>query len=110
MWIARGRAPSGAASSARKTAVSSAMLFVPFPMYSEISTRFSLPSTTTPIPAGPGFPEQAPSAYTWIACEPSPACASPAGSSWASAFAFTTRFARAGAALFAEAGSFAASP
>src|ERR1700731_3106666 len=43
------------------------MLLVPTPRYSLSSTRVGPSMTTTPRPAGPGLPEQAPSAYAMTA-------------------------------------------
>ena len=61
-----GRAP-------RSIAVSSAMLLVPTPRYSPSSRRLPPSMTTTPIPIGPGFPEQAPSVHISSAAPAEPA-------------------------------------
>jgi hypothetical protein len=49
------------------------MLFVPTPRYSLSSRRFAPSMATTPIPIGPGFPEQAPSVHSSSAAPPADA-------------------------------------
>src|ERR1044071_935504 len=67
VWRITCRSRSLMVESARTTALSSAMLLVASPMYSEISLRWLPQASTIPMPAGPGVPEHAPSVKARIA-------------------------------------------
>src|SRR6478752_2064747 len=94
----------GVASTARKIAVSSATLFVAVPRYSKPSCTEPPPTTTTPRPAGPGFPEQAPSVYAIHSCSDRGASRGAAAGSLGFATRFAAAFLATGAAPSAPGG------